>query len=85
MWVNKLEGQNMNGAEAETIHKARELIMESTVTFAEHMKDYGVDARQQKRKHTWKEFLKRAGQRVRGRTAVENVRINIERTEASSR
>eukprot|EP00965_Chrysotila_dentata_P102562 3385922-Pleurochrysis_carterae.AAC.1 len=42
-WVNKLEVMNMSGTDAQTIHKARELIAESIVTFTEYMKDEGVD------------------------------------------
>eukprot|EP00965_Chrysotila_dentata_P234912 6200436-Pleurochrysis_carterae.AAC.3 len=51
-WVNKLEVMNMNGTDAQTIHKAQELITESIVTFTEYMKDDGVDGAQQSWDHT---------------------------------
>eukprot|EP00965_Chrysotila_dentata_P217247 6189874-Pleurochrysis_carterae.AAC.1 len=44
----------VSGTEAETIHRARVLIVESTVEFAEHMRDYGVGAQQKTWGHTWK-------------------------------
>eukprot|EP00965_Chrysotila_dentata_P065786 2179315-Pleurochrysis_carterae.AAC.1 len=47
----------MNGEDAQTIHKARELITESIVTFTEYMKDEGVDGTQNSWAHTWCEFL----------------------------
>eukprot|EP00965_Chrysotila_dentata_P002080 68705-Pleurochrysis_carterae.AAC.2 len=81
-WVNTLEVQNMNGAEADTIRKARELIMESTVTFVEHMKDDGVGLSRQTWDYSWSEFLRRyAQQGDRGETAKENTTINEERAD----
>eukprot|EP00965_Chrysotila_dentata_P055679 1847007-Pleurochrysis_carterae.AAC.2 len=73
--VNKLEVQNMNGTEAETVHRARELIVESTVTFAEHMRGYGMEARQQIWCHTWREFLKYTERGNRGETAKKNAKM----------
>eukprot|EP00965_Chrysotila_dentata_P185021 6108057-Pleurochrysis_carterae.AAC.1 len=62
----------MNGAEADLIHRARELIMEEPVTFAEHMLDYGMEAGQQSWSFIWREFLKYAQRGDRGRSAEEN-------------
>eukprot|EP00965_Chrysotila_dentata_P090804 2996672-Pleurochrysis_carterae.AAC.8 len=75
----------MNGAEAAMIHRARELIVEGPVTFAEHMIDCGMDTRQQTRGYTWKELLKYAQRGDRGRSTKENARIDERRKEASIR
>eukprot|EP00965_Chrysotila_dentata_P026314 872136-Pleurochrysis_carterae.AAC.4 len=72
---------NMNGADAQTIHKARDLIAESIVTFTEHMKDEGIDGTQKCWNHTWHEFLRYAQRGERGGTAKENVRIREETDE----
>eukprot|EP00965_Chrysotila_dentata_P261085 6214132-Pleurochrysis_carterae.AAC.5 len=69
---------------AETIHKTRELMMESIVTFSEYMRDDGKDGQQQ-RGHTWNEFLKYAKRRDRGGMASENVTGKEARIEASDR
>eukprot|EP00965_Chrysotila_dentata_P131939 4362119-Pleurochrysis_carterae.AAC.1 len=84
-WVNKLEVQNMNGVEAVLIHRERELITESTTTFAEHMIDYGLDMQQRTWNDTWKEFLKYAQTGDRGGSVKENARINERRRETNPR
>eukprot|EP00965_Chrysotila_dentata_P116415 3848349-Pleurochrysis_carterae.AAC.1 len=84
-WVNKVELENMSGAEAELIHRARELIMEGPVTFAEHMIDYGVVEGQQTWSFTCKEFLKYAQRGHRGRSARENAKIGEQKKETSTR
>eukprot|EP00965_Chrysotila_dentata_P252424 6210665-Pleurochrysis_carterae.AAC.6 len=61
----------MNGSEADTIIRARELMIESMVTFAEHVKDEGIDTSQQTWSHTWSEFLRYAQRGDGGETAGE--------------
>eukprot|EP00965_Chrysotila_dentata_P050078 1659037-Pleurochrysis_carterae.AAC.1 len=75
----------MSGAEVALIHRARELVVESPVTFAEHMIDHGIDARRQIWSHTWREFLKYAQRRDRGKSAKENARIGKQKKETSTR
>eukprot|EP00965_Chrysotila_dentata_P180903 5971444-Pleurochrysis_carterae.AAC.1 len=53
-WVNKREVENINGAEAEFIFRAKELITEGPVTFAEHMIDHGIEAEQHSWGFTWR-------------------------------
>eukprot|EP00965_Chrysotila_dentata_P229481 6197220-Pleurochrysis_carterae.AAC.1 len=72
-WVNKREVDNMNGADAEFIFKARELIKEEHVTFAEHMIDLGINADLRSWGPTWREFLKYAQSGEKGKSAKENV------------
>eukprot|EP00965_Chrysotila_dentata_P105387 3480323-Pleurochrysis_carterae.AAC.1 len=80
-WVNKQEVGNMNGAEADLIFKARELITEEPTTFAEYMIDYGIEATQSTWGYTWKEFLKYAQKGDKGRSAKENTRIDEQNKE----
>eukprot|EP00965_Chrysotila_dentata_P224489 6194199-Pleurochrysis_carterae.AAC.2 len=72
---------NINGADAQTVHKARELITESIVTFTEHIKDDGVDGTQKSWNHTWCEILRYAQWGERRRTAKENARSRSEETD----
>eukprot|EP00965_Chrysotila_dentata_P222026 6192721-Pleurochrysis_carterae.AAC.4 len=62
----------MSGAEADFIYKAKELIREVPVNFAEHMANDGVEAGQQTWGFTWREFPKYAQQGDKGRSAEEN-------------
>eukprot|EP00965_Chrysotila_dentata_P049860 1652907-Pleurochrysis_carterae.AAC.1 len=75
----------MNGTDAATIHKTRELTVGGPSTFAEHMIDYGLDTRQQSWKHTWEEFLKYAQKGDRGSSAKENGEISAQRKEVGTR
>eukprot|EP00965_Chrysotila_dentata_P185019 6107846-Pleurochrysis_carterae.AAC.1 len=75
----------MNGGEADSILKARELITEGPVTFAEHMIDYGLEAEQYSWSLTWREFLNYAQRGERGESAKENVRIEEQREETRTR
>eukprot|EP00965_Chrysotila_dentata_P019640 652348-Pleurochrysis_carterae.AAC.1 len=59
----------MNGAEADLIHRERELITEGPVTFAEHMIDYGVEAGQHSWSFTWRVPKVRAERGQRERSA----------------
>eukprot|EP00965_Chrysotila_dentata_P258489 6213237-Pleurochrysis_carterae.AAC.1 len=59
--------------------------MESIVTFAKHIREYGVEARQQTWGYTWGEFLKYAQRGDRGEIAKENAKIHAEMTVASTR
>eukprot|EP00965_Chrysotila_dentata_P245841 6206805-Pleurochrysis_carterae.AAC.2 len=43
-WFHKLDVQTLNGEDADKIHKEREFARESTTTFAEHMRDDGIEA-----------------------------------------
>eukprot|EP00965_Chrysotila_dentata_P158213 5226891-Pleurochrysis_carterae.AAC.1 len=45
-WVNKREAENMEGAEVDLIHRAKEQVREVPVTFMEYMVDHGVDTEQ---------------------------------------
>eukprot|EP00965_Chrysotila_dentata_P224719 6194351-Pleurochrysis_carterae.AAC.1 len=71
----------MNGGEADSILKAKELLMEGPVTFAEDMKDYGIEAEQHSWSLTWREFLNYSQKGDRGKSAKENVRIDEQREE----
>eukprot|EP00965_Chrysotila_dentata_P107362 3546792-Pleurochrysis_carterae.AAC.1 len=71
----------MNGEVTDSILKARELITEGPVTFAEHMIDYGIRAEQYSWSFTWREFINYAQRGDRGRSAKENVRIDEQRKE----
>eukprot|EP00965_Chrysotila_dentata_P039646 1317815-Pleurochrysis_carterae.AAC.1 len=73
--------ENMNGAETESILKARDLITEGPVTFAEHMIAYGIEAEQCSWGFTWREFLKYAQRGDKGRSAKENTRIDEKKGE----
>eukprot|EP00965_Chrysotila_dentata_P025443 845662-Pleurochrysis_carterae.AAC.3 len=75
----------MNGAEAELIHRARELVMKGPATFADHIVDYGVEAGQQTWSFTRREFLKYAQKGDRWRSAKENARIDEQKKETSTR
>eukprot|EP00965_Chrysotila_dentata_P081584 2693702-Pleurochrysis_carterae.AAC.2 len=84
-WVNKREMENMNGAEAEFKFKAKELITEGLLTFAEHMIDHGIEAEPHSWGFTWREFLKYAQRGDRGKLAKENVRMNERKDEMQIR
>eukprot|EP00965_Chrysotila_dentata_P167645 5536360-Pleurochrysis_carterae.AAC.1 len=84
-WLNKGEVENMNWAEADLIHRERELITEGPVTFAEHMIDYGVEAGQHSWSFTWREFLKYAQRGDRGSSAKNNARMDKPRKETCTR
>eukprot|EP00965_Chrysotila_dentata_P007043 229319-Pleurochrysis_carterae.AAC.2 len=75
----------MNGAEAEFLCKAKELITEGPVTFAEHMIDHGIQAEPHSWGFTWREFLKYAQGGDRGRLAKENARTNERKEEIQIR
>eukprot|EP00965_Chrysotila_dentata_P115640 3821710-Pleurochrysis_carterae.AAC.4 len=83
--INKLEVQTMNGVEADKICKAREFARESITTFAEHMRDDGIDAVQKTWEHTWSEFLVYAQRGDRGETTKENAGINGEEATRTDR
>eukprot|EP00965_Chrysotila_dentata_P203153 6181547-Pleurochrysis_carterae.AAC.1 len=68
----------MNGMDADKIHKEREFVRENTTTFAEHMRDDGIDAKQKTWDHTWRECLSYAQRGDRKEAARENVMINSE-------
>eukprot|EP00965_Chrysotila_dentata_P220116 6191583-Pleurochrysis_carterae.AAC.4 len=60
--------------------------MEAPVSFAEHMVDHGVEAGQQTRGFTWREFLKYAHQKGdRGRSAKENASTDKQNEETRPR
>eukprot|EP00965_Chrysotila_dentata_P187422 6172125-Pleurochrysis_carterae.AAC.1 len=81
-WVNKQEVENMNGTEIDLILKAKELITEGPVSFAEHMIDYGIiEAEQHSWGSTWREFLIYAQKGDRGRSAKNNVRLDEQKEE----
>eukprot|EP00965_Chrysotila_dentata_P172966 5708520-Pleurochrysis_carterae.AAC.1 len=80
-----MEVQTLNGMDAEKILKAQELAWESKTTFAEHMRDDGIDATQQNWDYTWSEFLLYAQQGDRGDAAKENITINDVETERKVR
>eukprot|EP00965_Chrysotila_dentata_P013148 433479-Pleurochrysis_carterae.AAC.1 len=61
----------MDGTNARIIHQTRELLMERTATFTEHMKDYGVEADPQSWGEIWKEFLEYAQRGNREEAASE--------------
>eukprot|EP00965_Chrysotila_dentata_P176281 5820634-Pleurochrysis_carterae.AAC.1 len=84
-WVNKSEMQNMSGADAAFIHREKERAREGTVTFAEYMIDYGIDASQQTWGNTWREFIQYAQGGEKGRSAGENAGIDERRREMNSR
>eukprot|EP00965_Chrysotila_dentata_P118054 3902043-Pleurochrysis_carterae.AAC.1 len=84
-WVKRREVENMNRTEADSILKARELIMEGPVTFAEHMIDSGIEAEQHSWGFTWSEFLKYAQRGGRGRSAKENAKIDEQRETTRNR
>eukprot|EP00965_Chrysotila_dentata_P168395 5560839-Pleurochrysis_carterae.AAC.2 len=71
-WVSRSDVEKMNGEETDAILKARELITERPVTFAEHMIDYGIEAEQHSWNFTWREFLRYAQRGDRGGSAKEN-------------
>eukprot|EP00965_Chrysotila_dentata_P098536 3257276-Pleurochrysis_carterae.AAC.2 len=75
----------MNGEEAEFIFNARELTTEGPVMCAEHMIDYGIDAEQHSWGFTWREFLKYAQTRDRGRSAKENARTDEQKYKTRTR
>eukprot|EP00965_Chrysotila_dentata_P116067 3837035-Pleurochrysis_carterae.AAC.1 len=75
----------MNVAEADLIHRARELIMEGPVTFAKHMIDYGVKAEQHSWGFTWRVFLKYAQRGDSGRSSKKNARIDEQKKETCTR
>eukprot|EP00965_Chrysotila_dentata_P254542 6211911-Pleurochrysis_carterae.AAC.1 len=70
--------QNINGEDADRIHKDREAVRESTTTFAEHMRDDGVEAAPVSWGHTWREFLSYVQRGDNKDTARENVQIKSE-------
>eukprot|EP00965_Chrysotila_dentata_P075480 2492776-Pleurochrysis_carterae.AAC.1 len=75
----------MNGTEADFIFKAREMVMERPVTFAEYMVDDGIEAEQHSWNHIWREFLKYAQKGDRGGLARENARMDGQKDEMRSR
>eukprot|EP00965_Chrysotila_dentata_P262187 6214496-Pleurochrysis_carterae.AAC.2 len=77
-WIHKQDVQSLNGEDADKTHKEREFVRESTTTFAEHMRDDGIEATQETWDHTWREFLSYAQRGDRKDTARENVMINSE-------
>eukprot|EP00965_Chrysotila_dentata_P260029 6213759-Pleurochrysis_carterae.AAC.1 len=84
-WVSKREVERMKGEETDSILKAKELITEVPVTFAENMIDYGIGAEQHSWSITWREFLNYAQRGDRGRSAKENVGIDEQREESCNR
>eukprot|EP00965_Chrysotila_dentata_P016967 563127-Pleurochrysis_carterae.AAC.1 len=77
--------ERMNGEDTDSILKARELLTEGPVTFAEHMIDYGIRAEQSSWSTTWREFLNYAQRGDRGSSANENVKIDKQREEIRNR
>eukprot|EP00965_Chrysotila_dentata_P177376 5858146-Pleurochrysis_carterae.AAC.1 len=77
--------ENMDGAEVDLIHKAKGLAIEVPVTFTEYMVDYGVDTEQRAWGLTWREFLNYAQQGDRGRSAIENANIDMQKEDISTR
>eukprot|EP00965_Chrysotila_dentata_P118790 3927968-Pleurochrysis_carterae.AAC.1 len=84
-WVSKRDVQNMDGTNARIIHQMRELLMERTATFTEHMKDYGVEADPRSWGGIWKEFLEYAQQGNREEAASENASIEEVALETNNR
>eukprot|EP00965_Chrysotila_dentata_P022596 748236-Pleurochrysis_carterae.AAC.2 len=75
----------MNGEDAEFIFKARELITEGHVTFAEYMIDLGINADQRSWGPIWREFLKYAQSGEKGKSAKENVGMDKQVEDVRSR
>eukprot|EP00965_Chrysotila_dentata_P182177 6015908-Pleurochrysis_carterae.AAC.1 len=75
-WISKLEVQTMKGTDADKIYKEREFVRESRTTFAEHMRDDGIEAAQTTWDYTWREFLLYAQRGDGGKIAKENVIID---------
>eukprot|EP00965_Chrysotila_dentata_P043842 1457364-Pleurochrysis_carterae.AAC.1 len=75
----------MDGTNAKIVHEMREILMERTATFTEHMRDYGVEADPQSWGEIWREFLTYAQQGNRGEAAKENAPIGEIITEETIR